>query len=116
MECDDETDRRIQGLLWQQLCRKRMRRTKRQQQWNASNATTRSTTGDERTKPRKRKQPDQRVKRPETEEKTECSICLEKLKQRKRTSLACGHTFHARCIRKAETHNLVHCPLCRYLL
>lgn len=120
MESDDGTDPRIQRLLWQQLRKMSSTRKKRQTRRGIRQQSEVSVTqtGKERTCPQKRKQPDQHSERhnssSENEEKQlECSICLEALQQRKTTSLACGHTFHARCTRKAKKYNLEHCPICR---
>lgn len=44
----------------------------------------------------------------------ECAVCLAPIASRKaRARLACGHTFHARCVGAWFRHRTLTCPLCR---
>ena len=53
------------------------------------------------------------VKPPKKKKMKECSICLMKIKTTSNEKkLACGHSFHLKCIRKWSTYNK-NCPNCR---
>lgn len=43
----------------------------------------------------------------------ECSICLDTITSRSLIKLPCGHSFHAKCIRRWVTAEHVTCPMCR---
>lgn len=43
----------------------------------------------------------------------ECPVCLGPVKKRARASMACGHCFHARCVRAWFQRQPLTCPMCR---
>ena len=51
----------------------------------------------------------------ETNGENDCSICLERMKQRKIIHLLCGHDFHHNCINQWKKLNNS-CPLCRSII
>ena len=43
---------------------------------------------------------------------TNCTICLESLKEKDKTILSCNHTFHTSCLFKNIINSNNTCPLC----
>lgn len=43
----------------------------------------------------------------------ECPICLVGVKKRSQSAMACGHIFHAKCIRAWFRQRPLTCPMCR---
>lgn len=43
----------------------------------------------------------------------ECPVCLDPVPKRGRATMACGHAFHAKCLRSWFRQRQLTCPMCR---
>ena len=48
-----------------------------------------------------------------SEDREECSICLDSLGENNTCITACGHRFHLECMLQLRSNPVIRCPLCR---